>query len=182
MLTLPANRLYLRTLKESDAAGAYQVWMNDPEVTRFLESRFRSFTEVDLRKFIADTNQRPDTIFLGMFKRDSDRHIGNIKLEIVWRHRRAEVGLVVGDRSEWGKGYATEAIGCIADYAFAELGLQKLTAGCYSNNLGSQRAFEKAGFMLEGVRRRHYCFEEQWADLTLLARFNAAPVARGKAP
>lgn len=172
MLTLVTSRLELRSLNECDGRGPYLTWMNDIAVTEFLEARFRSYCEADLRKFIIDINRKSDTIFLGIFTRDTNRHIGNIKLEISPHHRRGEIGLVVGAKSEWGKGYATEAIQRLIDYSFGELQLHKLTAGCYSNNYGSRKAFEKAGFVFDGLRREHYWFENQWVDLIMLVRFS----------
>jgi len=171
-LTLTGERILLRTLDEADAQGPYRVWMNDAAVTRFLESRFRSFSETDLRKFIGDANARPDTVFLGIFLREHGQHIGNIKLEIARAHLRGEVGVLVGDKEQWGKGYASEAISQLAQHAFGDLKLHKLTAGCYSANVGSMRAFENAGFVIEGVRARHYALEGEWLDLVLMARFS----------
>jgi ribosomal-protein-alanine N-acetyltransferase len=175
-LTLEGERILLRTLDAADAQGPYRLWMNDPQVTRFLESRFRSFSEADLRKFIGDANARPDTVFLGIFLRERSQHIGNIKVEVSRPHLRGEVGVLVGDKEQWGKGYASEAIGRLAQYAFADLKLHKLTAGCYGANVGSMRAFESAGFFTEGVRARHYALDGEWLDLVLMARFSPEAV------
>lgn len=168
---IDTDRLQLRPLTADAAGEPYLHWMNDFEVTRFLESRFRRFSEEDLKKYIVDMERKPDALFLGMFIRDGDRHIGNIKLDRVPAHLRGEIGLVVGDRTQWGKGFATEAIRGLTDFALRELRLHKVTAGCYSNNLGSQRAFEKAGFSVEGTRAEHYRFEDQWIDLVMMAKF-----------
>lgn len=63
----------------------------------------------------------------------------------------------------------------VADWAFAELGLYKLTAGAYANNIGSIRAFIRAGFEIEAVRRRHYRSGEEMVDGVLLAMFSPSP-------
>lgn len=170
-LSLASPRLILRSLGPDDAAGPYLRWMNDYEVTKYLESRFRSYTQTDLSNYIVDMSSKPNTVLLGIFNKDSSGHIGNIKLVTTPEHCRAEIGLIVGEKSQWGKGYGTEAIDCLSHYGFSELKLHKLTAGCYSNNPGSQRAFEKAGFLVEGRRTEHYKFEDRWTDLVLLARF-----------
>src|SRR5205814_2669717 len=102
-------------------------------------------------------------------RKDNDQHIGNIKLgPIHWIHRYAEIGLLIGEKSCWGQGYASEAIRLVTTYAFERLNLHKVTAGCYATNVGSVRAFEKAGFVREGVRPRHCFCEGTYVDLILL--------------
>jgi len=60
------------------------------------------------------------------------------------------VGFLIGEKKEWGKGYASEAILMLCEYAFNQLDLVKITAGCYEENAGSKRALLKAGFLVEG--------------------------------
>jgi ribosomal-protein-alanine N-acetyltransferase len=169
-VNLSSARLVLRTLDAADARGPYLRWINDREVTKYLESRFREFSEADLRTYIEFFNLKDNALLLGIFECEAVSHIGNIKLEIEPYHRRGEIGVVIGNKMQWGRGYASEAIDCLAEYAFGQRNLHKLTAGCYSENRGSQRAFEKAGFTIEGHRKEHYLFEKKWVDLVMLAR------------
>jgi RimJ/RimL family protein N-acetyltransferase len=108
-----------------------------------------------------------------MFLREDARHIGNIKLGPINRHHgTGDIGLLIGERSEWGKGHACEAIALFADYAFANLGLAKLTASCYSDNEGSRHAFLKAGFVEEGRRLAQYMSCGKRQDGVMLGRVN----------
>ena len=66
----------------------------------------------------------------------------------------------------WGKGYAIEAILLLKHFAFENIGIKKLTAGMYSDNITSLRAFMKAGFSLEGILKSHYIlFGDKRTDL-----------------
>ena len=78
------------------------------------------------------------------------------------------MGVVIGEKSFWGKDFATEAIKLVVDYAFNKLDLHKLTAGAYSCNIGFVRAFKTAGFSVEGVRKNHYLYNGNYADGVLL--------------
>jgi RimJ/RimL family protein N-acetyltransferase len=78
---------------------------------------------------------------------------------------------MIGDRDSWGQGIAPESIALLARIATDELGLRKLTAGCYASNVGSARAFAKAGFVQEGRRTAHFILDDQPEDLLLMARF-----------
>jgi [ribosomal protein S5]-alanine N-acetyltransferase len=147
--------LILRSLDAGQAHGAYAAWMRDPQVTRFLEVRFAPPDETALKAFIVQMNESEENLLLGLFPRaEPERHIGNIKLgPIDKRHKTAAIGIVIGARYCWGRGYATQAVVAVSDYAFAKLGLNRLDAGFYSDNEASQRAFQRAGFIEEGCRR-----------------------------
>lgn len=168
---LLTQRLALRSMTAADASERYRDWMNDPRVNRYLESRFRRLEVPDLESFIAHCNADPHVLLLAIRLRADDRHVGNIKLgPIDAHHRYADIGLVIGGEGDWGRGYAREAIGALASHAFSALGLHKLTAGCYGSNVGSRRAFESCGFVVEGIRRAHYRSGDHWEDGILLGR------------
>lgn len=168
-------RLVLRRLSGEDVGPRYVRWMNDPDVNRYLESRFSSHDEESLMAFVETTDRDPLSHAFAIVVRDGEDHIGNIKVGPVdVHHRRADVGLLIGEKAVWGKGYASEAIDCLARWAFAELGLRKLTAGAYASNQGSVRAFTSAGFETEGILRAHFLSDGRAEDAILMARFGAA--------
>lgn len=169
---LVAKDVSLRSLTAADATDAYCGWMNDAFVTRFLESRFRTFATPDLESFIASCNDNPDVLLLGITLKDGGRHVGNIKLGPIDRHHRfGDIGLLLGEPSTWGKGYARQAIVAISDYALQSLDLHKITASCYASNVGSQKAFKASGFVVEGVRAQHFRSGDVWEDSVMMARF-----------
>lgn len=168
---IAGERVHLREVRPSDVGEAYYAWMNDPEVTRYLESRFYPQSLEGLREFVAGKLGDRASVFLAIVLHDGDRHIGNIKLgPIDWIHRTGDVGLLIGEKDCWGKGYASEAISLVAGYAFGTLNLRKLTASCYGGNEGSARAFQRAGFEVEGVRRGQFYSDGEYVDQILLGR------------
>lgn len=170
---IEGDRLYLREVRSEDVNGDYYQWMNDPEITRYTESRFYPYSLEQLRAYVASLDGKREAVFLAIIEKSSQRHVGNIKLgNIDWIHRRADIGVIVGAKDCWGRGYASEAIALISDYAFKKLNLHKVWAGCYANNLGSIKAFKKAGFIEEGVQKSHYYGAGGYVDLVLLGKFN----------
>jgi [ribosomal protein S5]-alanine N-acetyltransferase len=150
------NRLYLREVRTSDVNEKYYRWLNDPEVNCYLETRFVPRSIDNIREFVHRLDSNVDEPFFAICLLDSDAHIGNIKIgPINWIHRNADISLFIGDKENWGKGYATEAINLVTDFAFQTLNLNKLKASCYADNLGSAKAFEKAGYEHEGLLRGH---------------------------
>ena len=171
---LSGEHLMLRTLAAVDASNRYLAWLADPDINRHLEVRFSPPRTVDdLARFIGQTNDSADSLILGIFLRQDRRHIGNIKLGPVDSHHNcADIGLLIGDKSEWGKGHASAAIMLLTEYAFTQLSIAKLTAGCYADNEGSRRAFLKAGFSEEGRRIAQWIVDGRRQDGVLLGKVN----------
>ena len=163
-------RIELFVLRPALVTQDYVDWLNDPLVNRFLESRFRRHDLDGTREFVAQALADPAVLFTGIRTRADGRHVGNIKLGPIDRqHRLGEVGILIG-RVAWGQGIASEAIGLLARIAAAELGVRKLSAGCYAANTGSERAFVRAGFAVEGRRPAHVLLDGRPEDTILLGR------------
>ena len=168
---IESDRLLLRSMTETDATPAYTAWMNDPDIVRYTESRFVSHSTDDVRHYISTINNDPNSLLLAMITRADSRHIGNIKIgPIDWWHRSGDIGLLIGDTNCWGNGYGSEAIAALSGFALGSLELEKLTAGVYAPNIGCMRAFERAGFQQEGIRRDQCRFEDRRVDVILMGR------------
>ena len=173
---IEGSKVYLRPVALKDATRRYCTWLNDPVVNRQTESRYVKTKMGDLKKYVAASLKSTANFFFAIIEKKSERHIGNIKIDSVvtpfWDHRLGEVGLIIGEKSCWGKGYATEAIRLVTAFAFERAGLHKLTAQCYATNLGSAKAFLRAGFIQEGARRSHVRFDGKHVDLMLFGVIN----------
>jgi|SaaInlStandDraft_5_1057022.scaffolds.fasta_scaffold03122_4 [ribosomal protein S5]-alanine N-acetyltransferase len=159
MIRIESNRLLLKELSLDDITDRYISWLNDPVVNQFLESRFVKHTYKSNQKFIKEIDQDPYTVLFGIFDKKNMKHIGNIKISSSNKdrlHRRASIGFIIGEKSEWGKGYATEAIRVVTKYGFDNLNAIKIYAGCRESNIGSKKAMEKAGYSVEGFYRNHF--------------------------
>ena len=165
------NGVQLFVLRPEHVTDAYVSWLNDPEVNRYLESRFMTHTADSTRAYVAATLASADYLFLGIRSTALDRHVGNIKIGPLSRqHRTGEVGIIIGDKGAWGRGIATAAIRAMSDVARRELKLRKVTAGCYASNAGSQRAFEKAGYVVEGIRPQQFLLDGKPEDLVIMGQ------------
>lgn len=148
---LRGSRCILRPLLVEHVSEHYVAWLNDPEVNRFLESRFALHSLDSVRAFVAYQRSSGCAIFYGIWSMN-ETHIGNIKFgPIDDHHLTSDLGFLIGNRNYWGKGIASEAISLMVNFGF-DCGLEKITAGSYENNIGSTRALQKAGFLQEGFR------------------------------
>lgn len=171
----------LRCLQPAEAGPAYLGWLHDPEVNRYLEVRHALPQQLaDLQAFVESVNQSPDSILFGIFLVNGP-HVGNVKLGPVNAlHRRADVGIILGDKGQWGRGLASRAIRLISAYAFDQLALQRLSAGCYDSNQGSLRAFVKAGYQHEGTLAGYWQCDGQSVGQMLMGLSAGAQLDSGR--
>lgn len=149
-----SKRLLLRPLDISDITDAYLQWLNDPEVTRYLEIRHTPQTYDRVCQYLKQREQMPDCPHFGVFDENGTRHVGTVTLNALNGHyKTADISFVMGHPDARGKGYATEAVHAVCEYAFTVLQLHKLTGGHYLSHTGSQKVFQKNGFQQEGIRR-----------------------------
>ena len=167
---LKGKQVYLQLLTSYDVSDAYVEMLSDPGVVRYLESRFYPQTRGRILSYVEECASNPNIHLYGIFDNAGREHCGNIKLVVNWFHHFGEVGLAIHG-NWWNKGFGTEAIELISEWAFKALGLHKLVAGCYSSNPASLRAFMKAGYLEEGRFRAQYWSEGQWVDEVVLSRF-----------
>lgn len=121
-ITIKGERIYLKTLIEADASEKYCSGINDPKVNKYLESKAANIYEV--REYIKSKYETPNCIFLGIFIKNNDEHIGNIKLELIdFTKKEATLGILIGEKSYWNKGFTTETLKLLIKYAFNNLNL-----------------------------------------------------------
>ncbi|MBL6932629.1 MAG: GNAT family N-acetyltransferase [Rhodospirillales bacterium] len=172
-LNKPINtpRLTLRSLQKDDAGAPYLSWMQDADVLRFLEPRDGGYDRHSLEQYIADMNNSESNLMLGLVRRDSGAHIGNIKLGgINTEHMDGHIGILIGDKTAWGHGYASEAISAVSNHAADELDLKRVYAGCHANNPGSWKAFINAGFSEEKRQKQSCQVDGKWVDSLTMGR------------
>jgi [ribosomal protein S5]-alanine N-acetyltransferase len=146
-------------------APTYIGWFADRAVTRYLLVRHPSSLKKQ-EEWLEQMAASADDVLWAMVRAADRALIGNVGLHrISWRHHHAELGYVIGERDQWGKGCATESIKLATAYAFLELGLEKVWASVIVSNDASQRALERNGYRQCALFRRDRYLEGGWHDL-----------------
>ncbi len=149
---IASERLYFRPVTVDDAEGKYLAWLNDEEVTRYLETgRFPTSVE-GLRAYVEQKTASTTDVFFAIVERATGAMIGTVKLGAInWIHRTAELGILIGERSKWSQGYGTEACRLLLRYGFERLNLHKVILGVVADHAAALRAYETVGFRREGL-------------------------------
>ena len=149
-----------------------RAWANDPEISRLM-NRERPVSESEHDAWFASIRGRDDCAFFAVETVGAAAHVGNVWLwAIERRHHKAELRIVIGEPSVRGQGAGTEAIDLLCRYGFEQLGLHRIYAYVLAINPAARRAFERAGFHLEGTLRDDRWTADGFADTYLLARLS----------
>ena len=166
------QRLSLAPLESRHSALTLQ-WMNDPEFMTLL-NRTHVIDEDEHAAWLRALPGRQDVRYFAVEDHEG-RHLGNVWLaEIDAYHRKAEVRIVIGRREAQNAGVGTQAIDLVSRVGFDELGLQRLSAFVLAFNVRAVRAFERAGFAVEGVLKQDRRSGDGWVDAIALARYRMA--------
>jgi RimJ/RimL family protein N-acetyltransferase len=139
----------------SDDLPTLTRWNQDAEFLRFFDSRpAYPKTETALAQRLEELQKAEDTFVFAVRPVDGEELIGYLELDgVVWQHGVCGLGLGIGERANWGKGYGHEATQLALRYAFHELNLHRIQVTVFSYNERSIALIEKFGFQREGVFR-----------------------------
>ncbi len=166
MTPLSSNRLSLVPFTTEMITDRYLGWLSDPEVNRHSRRLGQSAVSADEAKTYLG-NLHKDEQILAILT-EPEGQVGNIKYgPIDWDNRRADISILIGERSVWGKGIGTEAISLVSEYLFEELELNRVDAG--SRNPAFIKAVLKIGWHIEGVQKERFFTQDGFQDNTLVA-------------
>ena len=166
---ISGRNIYLRPLDGGDVESITR-WHNDKEIMGLF-----ALTRAGPKEYWAEWLERklksPNAVYFGIVKKSDDRLIGHVHLEeIYWSHKLCrDLGIIIGEKEEWSKGYGTEALELIMGYAFEELGMHRLELMTFDFNKRGIRVWEKCGFKQEGVMRSARLSNGEWRDLIYYA-------------
>jgi RimJ/RimL family protein N-acetyltransferase len=145
---IESARFRLRPLTVDDATERYRRWLLDDDARRYITAAALTRDLEDLRRFIAERQNRDDVLFLGIFEKSSGAHIGNIKYEPVDAVAGyAVMGVLIGEPAYRGRGVTAEVLDATARWLRDRRGIDEVVLGVHRSNAAAIRAYEKVGFV-----------------------------------
>ena len=158
------DKVYLRPLEMEDI-DSFILWLNDEEVRQYL-TRTSPLNRIREREFVENLYKDEREIVLGIVLKENDQLIGNIALHrISIPYRQSGLGIVIGEKTCWSKGYGTEALNLMLRYGFDQLNLHRIYLTVLSFNARAIHTYEKVGFIKEGVFREHMYRNGKYHDV-----------------
>ena len=153
-----------------ELAKAYATWTRDSELSRLFDSRAAKLKSSKAgTKFFERMLEEssPAEHYFSIRSLADNRLLGDINIDVInnWSSRDSFVGLGIGNRDDWGKGYGTDAMKIILRFAFTELNLNRVTLTVFEYNPRAIRSYEKVGFKHEGRLRSALLKEGKRWDL-----------------
>jgi len=151
------NLVRLSAMDAEEAGKAFARWSRDSEFRRLLDSGVSSLASSKAVQTWLEKELEEDSIrqyWFSIRTLDDDQLLGDIDLSVYnWSARDAFVGLGIGEREFWGRGYGTDVMRVLLRYAFTEVNLHRVTLTVFEYNPRAIRSYEKAGFRHEGRMR-----------------------------
>jgi RimJ/RimL family protein N-acetyltransferase len=148
-------------------AKASARWQRDSEYVRLLDSDpVFLYSEKQIKDWVEKQfeNSGPERHQFTVRTLAEDKLIGFFGLYVNPIHSDAMVGIGIGERDFWSKGYGTDMMNVCLRYAFLELGVERVSLGLHEYNSRALRSYEKAGFRLEGRTRKDVLREGKRTD------------------
>jgi RimJ/RimL family protein N-acetyltransferase len=165
---LHGTKVRLTALTEDDVATMTR-WYQDAEFLRLYDSRpAYPKTEAELARWLEELRKDKNTFAFAVRPLEGDDLIGYLELDgIIWQHGVCGMGLAIGNRANWGKGFGYEATQLALAFAFNELNLHRVQVTVFSYNERSVSLVEKLGFQREGVYREFLQRDGRRHDMVL---------------
>jgi len=168
---ITGKQVRLRAINKDDLPQ-FVVWMNDPDVFRNT-SLFAPLSMEQEEQWYRDTLAHPveeQPLAIEVKTDGGWKLVGNVGLmNLDQRIRSAEIGIFIGDKSYWDKGYGTEAMQMILDFGFGSVNLNRIYLRVFETNPRGIRCYEKVGFQLEGRMRQAYYLDGKHIDVLLMS-------------
>ena len=158
MRDLFRGELVRLTTEDPETRAKVEVhWQRDSEYFRLLDAApVRIVSEKQLKVWLEKRDEdgfKPDSYSFSVRTLAEDKLIGFFGLWLNLAHNEAWIGIGIGNREFWGKGYGTDMMKLAVQYAFIELNVHRVSLGLMDYNPRALRSYEKAGFRLEGRTR-----------------------------
>lgn len=136
-------------------AKAFAKWDRDTEQHRLADSDpAQLLSEKKIKEHVEKRSENNNAFRFSIRTLADDKLIGGVMLWIgSWTHADTWLGISIGERDYWGKGYGSEAVRLAVQYGFIELNLRRVSLGLHAYNERALKAYEKVGFKLEGRTR-----------------------------
>lgn len=168
---LVSDRLEIRKASLLNICPSYLSALNDPEVTKFTEVRYRTWSVVSASKFLLTANRRNHSVFFSIFTVANSKWIGNVRL-FNWKshHQSAELSFIIFEKDYWGQGLVVEAVSAVLQFAANRLGVRVVLADYWSTNQASSRVFKKLDFKEIGVAPGRFLCEGEAVDSVFVSK------------
>ncbi|MDF2840602.1 MAG: acetyltransferase [Clostridia bacterium] len=164
------EKVKIRAYQREDVPLAQQ-YLNDAETKRLLVPGIPyPFTLEEENKWFETISSQSDTYSFAIESIEEGKYIGGCGVNrLEWKNSVATVGIFIGDKNYWGKGYGTDAMKVLLKFIFEQMNINKVKLFVYSFNNRAVKSYEKCGFVREGLLRQEIFRDGKYQDVYIMA-------------
>lgn len=167
---LEGDLIRLTAIEKKDAAD-FARWYSDMEFLGLMTPmQAYPFSLEEEESFIENQRKDDHSVNFAIRTLDENKIIGNCGLKGINRaSANAELGVGIGEKAYWGKGYGTDAVRVLLKYAFWEMNLHRIVLNVFSFNERAIKSYRKLGFQQEGVLREAVFRNGSYQDIVVMS-------------
>lgn len=159
---LIGKKCFLSPMEMNDAEK-YAGWLNDQEVVHYLRASTAVISVEAEKVFLSSLSKEHN---YGIIDLKSGQLIGSTGLvNIDHINQTAEIGIFIGNKDYWGKGYGSEALSLLITYAYQTLNLHNIMLRVYSYNERAIKCYEKIGIIRSAVNKNRQKYDILLMDM-----------------
>ena len=169
-MKLLGEKTLLKPLELNDIPNCWR-WIHDKKVIRYLQGPFPKTYAGEVAWFRKMQKQKSERLF-GVFDKEKGVHIGTLGIHNISKeHRKANIGIMFGEKSCWGKGFGSDALKTALTYCFQKLRLNKVSLIVDPLHDRAQKCYEKCGFKRVGFLKDDAFVRGRWRDSIVMEVF-----------
>jgi RimJ/RimL family protein N-acetyltransferase len=168
LFPLQGPRITLELFQEKYITEDYIGWLNDPEVVKYSNQRFKQHSRESCLNYL-QTFENANAIFLSI--QNQEYHLGTMSVYFNPQHQTADIGIMVGNKNCWGEGIGYEAWLLLLTTLVETASVRKVTGGTLSCNKSMIRIMEKSGMQPDGIRRSQEIVDGKIYDIIHYSAF-----------
>lgn len=170
---LTGDMVVLKPFLQSDVTLEYVAWLNDPVVVKYSNQRFVHHTLASCTAYLAGF-ENTGNLFIKVEQKVDSLCVGTMTAYVSSAHQTADVGIMIGHRSAWGKGLGQDAWSTLLNWLLHQDSIRKITAGTMRCNAAMIKLMERSGMDLEAVRPKQELLDGVPQDLLYFGKFRDA--------
>ena len=163
-LMLRTSRCIIKPFSEEFLSERYVSWLNDADVVRYSEQRFRNHDLASCRKYMESFTATPHHLWAIISRDASLGHVGNVNAYVNQHSGVADMGILIGEKRVWRTGLGTEVWLAVCRHLLLEAKMRKITAGTLSSNVGMLGIMQNVGMRADGRRIKQAVHEGKEVD------------------
>ena len=147
----------------------YVDWLNDKEVVKYSEQRHFTHSIESCKKYYLEQKDFGN-LFLAI-EAENNVHIGNIGIYIDSKNKIADMSILIGDKTFWGKGYAYRSWNLVLNCMLNNFNLRGITAGTMSINHPMISLMKKSKMNIDAILKNRFLLDGEVVDLVVASKF-----------